>query len=277
MTLTFSKYHGLGNDFMVVDGPAPSTEAVKQLCDRHRGIGGDGVIAVDGLSMRVINADGSEPEMCGNGIRCVALHLLRRGEAGPNFPIQTAAGVHLCQHTDASDSSEATSLTAAAIRVQMTTPALGAAAIGAATSETLMQTEIELEGARPALTAVSMGNPHVVLFEIPKTTLRELGPAIASHPWFPRGVNVGFAQIQRGAIHLDVLERGAGWTQACGTGACAAAVAAVETGRLPRGEVIPVHLPGGVLHIEVGEAGEPVWMTGRAEFVFQGEATIKSA
>lgn len=276
--ISFRKYEGLGNDFLLVDVESQATrpigaETVRALCDRHRGIGADGVLFVGmgekGPFFRIQNADGSEPEMCGNGLRCVAIDFVRRGLVeGSSFIVDTAAGPHRCEVIEASGEGR--------VRIEMR-------------AASLLTRELPLDGAgethidRPLegltgglrFTAVSMGNPHVVTFDrVSDETRLELAPRIESAPRFAKRVNVGFATMKAGAIELRVFERGVGWTEACGTGACAAAVAAVETGRAPRHTPIEVRLPGGSLVIEVGERGESVKMTGPARYVFTGETAF---
>jgi diaminopimelate epimerase len=260
----FSKYEGLGNDFVLVDGPALDAARVKALCDRHRGIGADGVIAIDRAGerpyMRVVNSDGSTPEMCGNGLRCVALHLVRTGvfAARQSFVVDTDAGPHGC------------SLDGDLVTIEMAVPSLEPASLPVLADGPLVDAPFSIGDETLRVTAVSMGNPHAVLFDEVGMRRLELGPRIGSDPRFPRGVNVGFARTTGDAIELFVFERGAGWTEACGTGAAAAAVAAVETGRFARDARIPVDLPGGRLVIEVGAAGRRVTMTGPARHVFDG-------
>lgn len=268
MTARFEKWEGLGNDFVIVaDREGIDASAV---CDRHRGVGADGVLVVKGgarPSMAVINADGSEPEMCGNGLRCAALYLVARGEAKANevFVVETAAGPHACEVLD-----EARGI----VRVEMRAPELWAEKVP--TTLTAEGRAIDVEhrvlGRTLHVTAVSMGNPHAVIFDpIDARERALLGPAIEGDTAaFPQRVNVGFASLTGArAITLYVYERGAGWTQACGTGACAAAVAAIETGRIAPGGPIAVTLPGGTLSIDVRGA-EPVRMSGPARRVFVG-------
>ncbi|MBO6940165.1 MAG: diaminopimelate epimerase [Deltaproteobacteria bacterium] len=264
--LRFSKYEGLGNDFIIVDGAAQvDTERAVELCDRHRGIGADGVLIVNASapSMEVINADGSVPEMCGNGLRCVVWHLVREGhfERGAEHQIQTGAGPHLAKlHGDGD------------VEIWMSAPTLEPKEVPMAADGPRVDAPIEVVGRTLSFTAVGMGNPHAVIFdELTAAERLEYGPQVQAHQWFPAGVNVGFARMVDGGLELHVLERGSGWTQACGTGACAAAVAAVETGRAERGTPIRVELPGGALTIVVGEPGERVRMRGPARHVFDGE------
>jgi diaminopimelate epimerase len=277
VTLQFEKWEGLGNDFVVVGPQALERRVdVRAMCDRHRGIGADGVLVVapatEGrpASMRVVNADGSEPEMCGNGLRCAALHLVRarRAPAGERFVVDTAAGPHGCEVLD---------VERGIVRVEMRAPVLTASEIpttlAPSPGDRALDVAIDVLGRTVHVTAVSMGNPHAVTFDpISATERLVLGPAIeGAITFFPARANAGFARITgERAIELFVHERGAGWTEACGTGACAAAVAAIETGRIARGGPIEVTLPGGTLTIEVGAPGQPVRMTGPARHVFSG-------
>ncbi len=275
MPLPFYKYEGLGNDFLIVErealGGVPlSAERAIALCDRHRGVGGDGVLILDLESPRmdVINSDGSVPEMCGNGIRCAALHLARRaGESALELSIDTLAGPHACLVVNRAG--------AESVAVQMTPPSLMPRDLPLSSNEPWLDHPLEVGGQAVRLSGVSMGNPHAVTFDAIGDARFELGPEIQRDPHFPEGVNVGFvSELDGSSMRLDVLERGAGWTQACGTGACAAAVAAVETGRAQREEPISVRLPGGTLMITVGAPGETVLMQGPARFVFRGETEL---
>jgi diaminopimelate epimerase len=275
MALPFYKYEGLGNDFLIVErealgGAQLSAERAIALCDRHRGVGGDGVLILDVESPRmdVINSDGSVPEMCGNGIRCAALHLARRaGESALEVSIDTLAGPHACLVVNG--------VGAESVAVQMAPPSLMPRDIPLSSNEPWLDHPLAVGGQTLHLSGVSMGNPHAVTFDDVGEARFELGPAIQSDPHFPEGVNVGFVSgLDGSSMRLDVLERGAGWTQACGTGACAAAIAAVETGRAQRQEPISVRLPGGTLMITVGAPGETVLMQGPARFVFLGETEI---
>ncbi len=264
MELTFTKYEGLGNDFIVVDEDVPRDEAIA-MCDRHLGIGADGVL-ITGLAsgvpfMRVINADGSTPQMCGNGLRCVALHLAPRVDANARaFEVETDAGPHRCEV-----------LGDGRVRVEMAVPSLDPADLPVTADDVVIDRAWDVDGRTHRVTCVSMGNPHVVLFDVPEGERGALGPRLEGDARFPERVNVGFAAMVGPAeMKLAVYERGVGWTRACGTGACAAAVAAVETGRAKRGEPLKVGLPGGVLEIVVGERGSRVSMTGPARRVFAG-------
>lgn len=282
MTVAFTKYEGLGNDFIVVEADVGVPQATA-MCDRHLGIGADGVL-MTGVAggrpfMRVINADGSAPEMCGNGLRCVALHLSLTGAvSGDVFEVDTDAGPHRCRV-----------LPGGLVEVQMAVPVLEASSIPVAAADAgdagdaedagdpgdgaaeVIDAPWDVDGLTLRVTCVSMGNPHVVTFDDVGDTALTLGPRLEADPRFPARVNVGFATMPAtGGLDLAVYERGVGWTRACGTGACAAAVAAVETGRAPRGVALEVRLPGGALVIEVGTRGERVSMTGPARRVFTG-------
>lgn len=276
MELSFEKYEGLGNDFLVVDDPqtVPAIDAAlaMRLCDRHRGVGGDGVLMTglrgDRPFMRVFNADGSVPEMCGNGLRCVALHLVHRGlaRARDPFVVDTDAGEHRVIVHDAEGRE-------GRVEVAMRPASLEPRELPLRSEHRWVNEPIEVAGRLVRVTAVSMGNPHAVLFE--ENEEREvLGPALERDPRFPARVNVGFASRTERGLDLAVWERGVGWTMACGTGACAAAVAAVETGRAERGRELAVRLPGGELTIVVGAQDEPVRMTGPARHVFSGRIVL---
>lgn len=276
MTFRFHKYEGLGNDFLIVEqGRAPkiTAQVASRLCDRHFGVGGDGVL-VTGFSggvpfMKVINADGSVPEMCGNGLRCVALYLVQRGLVdATSFSIDTDAGPHLVRVSDRGRHGE--------VEVSMRPASLDAADVLRDASGTFLDAPFQVDGTTVRISAVSMGNPHAVTFDDVGQREAELGPRIERDPRFRAGANVGFARMRdKKSMDLRVWERGVGFTLACGTGACAAAVAAVETGRAPRDEAIAVHLPGGPLSIRVGERGERIDMTGPARWVFEGEVDFE--
>ena len=271
MTLRFAKYEGLSNDFIIVDlaggdeqGRAALRARAVELCDRHRGVGADGVLIVtpgDRPHMEVVNADGSFAQMCGNGLRCVALHLYRTQVVGSGpFVVDTDAGPHGCEV-----------LSSELVRVAMVPAKVSPADLPLRAGQPWVDTPLSLPSGRLHLTAVSMGNPHAVTFDAVGDGRLQLGPEVARDDHFPEGVNVGFGQMNSADdMRLDVLERGAGWTQACGTGACAAAVAAVLTGRAERGKPLTVRLPGGPLQIVVGAEGESILMTGPTRHVFDG-------
>ncbi|MDR0434434.1 MAG: diaminopimelate epimerase [Gracilibacteraceae bacterium] len=274
--MNFVKMHGLGNDFILADEFKAQTgldyaEAARKLCDRRRGIGGDGLLlllpAQDAEArMRVFNADGSEAEMCGNGVRCLAKYVYDAGYVTSEaFTIQTEAGIkNVWLSADGGSGRE--------IRVNMGIPLLRPDWIPAlARQETAVQEKIEMDGHSFIFTAVSIGNPHCVIFTpaIEEIRLTEVGPALERHPLFPARTNVEFAQVvNRREIILRVWERGAGATQACGTGACAAVVAGVLEGRLEREAL--VLLPGGALRVNWQDSG-PLLMSGPAAYAFRGE------
>jgi len=266
---TFDKIEGLGNDFIVVDARLTPTLA-REVCDRHRGIGADGVLFVDTVarSMRVMNADGSRPEMCGNGIRCVMLWLAQRDlvSAGKTLTIDTDAGPHACTLLSLDGSR-------ASVRVAMRPYLMDPAPALVKSDAPLIEADVPVDEVHHVIgTYVSMGNPHWVVFDAEAQKAEALAPALERHPLFPSHVNVGLAEVLGPrSLSLKVYERGVGYTQACGTGACAAAAAAVETGRMSRGKPIEVHLPGGTLEILVSDRGSPVFMTGPARHVFRGE------
>jgi len=264
--LDFEKYEGLGNDFLVVEaGDASIVDAdrARRLCDRRFGVGGDGVLLVlpprtpgAAASMRVINSDGSIPEMCGNGLRCVALHLARTrqaGEAGAELTIDTDAGVRRC------------TLDGERITVDM------------GPVRVLEDILLDVGDARVGLTLADAGNPHAVALstfaQYTHSDFERLGPQIATHSRFAHGTNAEFAVLRDGAIDLVVWERGAGATLACGTGACATVAVAVAKGLAPADREIRVNLPGGPLAIRMdSETGHAI-LRGPARHVFSGRTT----
>ncbi|HJZ85486.1 MAG TPA: diaminopimelate epimerase [Polyangia bacterium] len=272
--LRFAKYHGLGNDFIVID-EAVSARAATLLCDRRFGVGADGVLMVlpapaagADARMRILNADGSEPEMCGNGIRCVAKELFDSGRVRKDvIRIDTLAGVLACA-VQVGESGRVDT-----VAVEMGRPRL---------TRERAQEPLAIGGRELALTCVSMGNPHAITFvsgEEPLRPLAErLGPLVEHHEWFPMRTNVEFARVRSSGaeIELVVWERGCGITMACGTGACATAAAAVLTGRAPAGREIAVDLPGGRLGITVAEDGSGVRMRGPARLAFRGECDLEA-
>jgi diaminopimelate epimerase len=277
VNLGFTKYEGLGNDFVLIDeasAPPIDDGLAIRLCDRHFGIGADGLL-LTGLSqgrpyMRVINADGSRPEMCGNGLRCVALHWAQRERLGLDFEIDTDAGPHavaVIRHGDHAGS----------INVAMRAASLRAGDVLRDAQGEHLDLPFEVDGRLLRFTAVSMGNPHAVLFEDVGNEIDRLGPRIERDARFGAGVNVGFARMTGpNAMTLRVWERGVGFTLACGTGACAAAVAAIETGRAAREKPVEVTLPGGSLTIRVGERKDRIQMMGPARKVFAGELEVNA-
>jgi diaminopimelate epimerase len=264
---------GIGNDFVMVDAlreislPSDLAAYARQVCDRRFGIGGDGLILLEkGVQapyrQRMFNPDGSESEMCGNGIRCFARLLVDHGHATSETPIPVETGAGLLQVEVLADRR---------VRVDMGIARLRRGEIGmagGADNQGFFEQEVG-HGFRG--TAVSMGNPHLVIFvdDVAKIDLETLGPALEVHPLFPQRTNVHFVQVvDRTHLIQRTWERGAGITLACGTGACASVVAAVVTDRSDR--KVENRLPGGILEIEVAPEGR-VFMTGPAETVFEGE------
>ncbi|MGO8997416.1 MAG: diaminopimelate epimerase [Polyangiaceae bacterium] len=259
----FEKYEGLGNDFVVVDAANEgevSSERARDLCDRRRGVGADGVLvmlpaSVDGADgrMRVINADGSIAEMCGNGLRCAALHLaLRRGLDRGELSIQSDAGVRRCGFERRGD--EAVVLAdMGVVRV-------------------LEDVLVDVEGERVSLTRVDAGNPHAVAFRgATREELERLGPRLSAAPVFERGTNVEFARLENGVLDVLVWERGAGPTLACGTGACAAVAAASAKGIVREDGAVRVRLPGGDLEVRYDRATGRATLRGPARRVYAGK------
>lgn len=287
--MRFAKYHGLGNDFLVVDlrdVSAADAAAVQDparviaLCDRQFGVGGDGVLAVlpsttSDVRMRVLNSDGSEAEMCGNGIRCVAKELHDRGGLRqPEITIETGAGRLTCA-IDAVDG------VARSVTVAMGMPRLlrGEIPMTGPAGERCIEQALEIGGAARAITCVSMGNPHAITFIESRADAMRLattvGPSVEHHAWFPNRTNAEFAHVKdRREIDLVVWERGCGITLACGTGACATTVAAVVTGRADEATPVRVNLPGGSLEITVAAGLAGVAMKGPALHVFDGELDL---
>ncbi len=278
-TLRFAKLHGTANDFVYVDAregfPGDPAALAPRLCDRRRGIGADGLILLERSStadcrMIVYNADGSRAEMCGNGIRGLAKFVRDRGlVCADPLRVETDAGVKTIS-TQANGAGRV-----ARVTVDMGRPEWDGRAIPLATDGEAIERPLEVGGRPYTVTCVSMGNPHCVVFvdgDVAGVPLADLGPGFARHPFFPRGVNTEFVRV-RGAGRLDmrVWERGAGETMACGTGACAAAVAAARTGRTARRVVVA--LPGGELDID-WRPDDHVLMTGDAVEVFEGQVEV---
>jgi diaminopimelate epimerase len=276
--MKFTKMQGLGNDFIVVDGfrrtldEAALPELAQRMCDRHFGVGADGLLLAlpsdqADFRMRLINADGSEAEHCGNGIRCVARFVYEQGHARrPEITGETVGRINVLQ-MNAPDGTVET------VRVDMGEPEFRRAQIpmtGPPDSEAV-DAPLEVDGQTLAFTCVSMGNPHAVTFvdDPERYPVERIGPLVEHHAAFPRRTNTEFIQVVGPhELKMRVWERGAGETLACGTGACAALVAAARTGRAGRRAV--VHLRGGDLQIEWAEDNR-VYMTGPAVTVFEGE------
>ncbi|MBO0365688.1 diaminopimelate epimerase [Pseudomonas shirazensis] len=276
MLLRFTKMHGLGNDFMVLDLVSQHAHIqpkhAKQWGDRHTGIGFDQLLIVEApnnpdvdFRYRIFNADGSEVEQCGNGARCFARFVLdKRLTAKKLIRVETKGGIiELDVRNDGQ------------ICVDMGPPRLAPEQIPFQAAEQALSYALEVDGQNYSIAAVSMGNPHSVLRvdDVLTAPVHELGPKIEHHPRFPQRVNAGFIQIvDRHHANLRVWERGAGETQACGTGACAAAVAAISQGWMD--SPVSIDLPGGRLSIEWAGPGQPVLMTGPAVRVYEGQVRL---
>jgi diaminopimelate epimerase len=276
---SFLKMHGLGNDFVIFDArtfalPLDSATA-KAIADRKRGIGCDQIILIEApkngadASMRIFNADGGEVESCGNAARCVGSLLMAEMEKG-QVMLATAGGPVLC--ADAGGDS---------VTVDLGPPRLDWREIPMAQAVDTESFALSVPGfdepALASVAAVSVGNPHCVLFveDAENAPVTKLGPAIEHHPWFPSRTNVEFVEPRgRGTLRMRVWERGAGVTLACGTGACAAAVAAHLRGIA--GRKVTLLLDGGELGIEWRESDDHVLMTGPAKFSFGGEVDLKA-
>jgi diaminopimelate epimerase len=282
--LSFTKMHGAGNDFIVIDAlqrPVKMSLALAQrLCDRRFGVGADQILLVEpsrraDFRMRIVNADGSEVEMCGNGIRCVARYVYEKGHAKTTrMSFETKAGLIR------------PSLEGDQVRVDMGPPILDADKVPTRARGRVMDFPLaklrpalksfNRDMARLAMTCVSMGNPHAVIFvpDLDPIPVEAWGPVLERHPFFSRRANVEFVHVENpGQVRVRVWERGAGLTMACGTGACAVVVAGVLTGRLHRAVI--VRLPGGDLRVEWA-ADNRVFMTGPAEFVYEGIVNSKA-
>jgi len=272
MRLEFTKMHGLGNDFMVVDLVTQRVrlepEQIRQLADRHFGIGFDQLLLVEppdnpdvDFRYRIFNADGSEVSQCGNGARCFARFVRERRLTRKDvLRVQTASGIIELRIDDNG-----------LVTVDMGAPHFVPADIPFVADADALTHTVEVAGQAVTLSVVSMGNPHAVLRvdDVGAAPVVTLGPALENHARFPERVNVGFMQIvDAHRIRLRVFERGTGETLACGTGACAAAVAGIRLGLLK--SPVTVALPGGELEIHWAGAGQSVIMTGPATRVFDG-------
>ncbi|XP_060201783.1 diaminopimelate epimerase, chloroplastic isoform X2 [Lycium barbarum] len=283
----FVKYHGLGNDFILVDNrdttePKVTPDKAAKLCDRNFGIGADGVIfAMPGVNgtdytMRIFNSDGSEPEMCGNGIRCLAKFIaeLENSHGKRSFTIHTGAGLIVPEIQDDGK-----------VRVDMGEPILKASDVPTKLppnrDQSAVKSRLDVDGRAWNVTCVSMGNPHCVTFgteqsqdlQVDELNLAEIGPKFEHHVMFPARTNTEFVQVFSPThLKMRVWERGAGETLACGTGACAVVVAAVLEGLAARR--CTVDLPGGPLDIEWSEKDNHIYMTGPAEVVFYGSVPL---
>lgn len=278
----FWKYHGIGNDFVVFDGtkedPGFTPEQIAFMCDRNFGIGSDGVIyvnpGIDGsdCTMRIFNTDGTEPEMCGNGIRCVAKFAYDMGIVKKtDFVIHTGKG-NLGAHCTIGDDGKV-----ASVRIDMGAPILKPELVPVkGDKDRFINEPVTVEGIPVHINGVSMGNPHCVIFDdLAQDQVEKLGPFLEAYrDLFPKKANVEFAKVEDGKIDIKVFERGVGWTLACGTGACATTTSAALNGLVPFDVPVQVHLPGGYLKITVDSKLEHVFMDGPAEFVYSGNIEL---
>jgi diaminopimelate epimerase len=289
VAMKFTKMHGAGNDYVYVNAfveqvPRDLKSLAIAVSDRHTGIGGDGLILicpseVADARMRMFNADGSESEMCGNGIRCVAKYVHDHGIARKNeLKIETGRGI-LTLQLEVADGQ------VRQVRVDMGEPILESGKIPTTLPgpqvvdyplpafKAAVPGDWQRDcGLDPRMTCVSMGNPHVVLYckSVAKVPLEAVGPELENHPLFPRRINVHFVEVHgSGEVTMRTWERGSGITLACGTGACAVCVAGVLTGR--SGREVMAHVPGGDLRLEWSAGDNHVYMTGPAAEVFSGE------
>ncbi len=275
--MRFTKMHGIGNDYVYVSTfdqrpPGDPAALARAVSDRHTGIGGDGMIMImpserADARMRMFNADGSEGEMCGNGVRCVAKYLFDHGISSKNqLTIETGRGILTLDL-------EVEGRRVRRVRVDMGTPILVADQIPTVLpGNPPINVPIEVGEGTLEVTAVSMGNPHIVTYDpdVASFPLEKVGPVLEHHKAFPRRVNVHVVEKKSdNEVVMRTWERGSGITLACGTGACAVCVAGVLTGRT--GRTLIAHLPGGDLELEWPSDQSPVFMTGSATEVFSGE------
>ncbi len=270
MALGFYKYEGLGNDFVLVEADREDvvTPALaRQLCDRRLGVGADGVLLLlpprstgADARMKVLNADGSVPEMCGNGLRCAVLHHARtRGRRAGEVSFDTDAGLRPCVVDDENGRG-------------LVTVDMGVVRV---TGDVTLELDDDAGGERGPrdpweLSLADAGNPHAITTSpATRAVIDAVGPRLATHSHFPAGTNVEFAVFRKGAIDLVVWERGVGVTHACGTGACATVAVGVARGLVPAGEDVTVNLPGGALSVTMRPDGHAI-MRGPARHVFSG-------
>lgn len=276
MKLQFTKMHGAGNDFVVIDNSAGnialSGDQIKQIADRHFGVGCDQLLMVETATStqvdfryRIFNADGGEVEQCGNGARCFVRFVVEKGLTKKHqIDVETAGGIItlLLQNNGQ-------------VTVNMGIPDFEPTALPFSAAQQQSQYALPILDKNITISALSMGNPHAVMLvdDVEKAPVTSLGPQIESHPLFPKHVNAGFMQVSsKHTIYLRVYERGSGETLACGSGACAAVVSGIQLNLLA--SPVTVHTRGGRLHIEWAGEGRPVMMTGPAEIVFEGEIEI---
>ena len=280
MKLKFTKMHGCGNDYIYFncfEQEVADPEALSiRLSDRHFGIGGDGIVLicpsdVADAKMRMFNADGSEGKMCGNATRCIGKYMYEHGLISkPEMTLETLSGIKILKMTE--EDGKITS-----VRVDMGKAILKPSEIPTKyTGDTAVSVPLTVDGTDYAVTCVSMGNPHCIIFvdqDVNTLDLPKIGPSFENHEMFPERINTEFIRvIDNHTLQMRVWERGSGETLACGTGACAAAVASVLNGYCPKGEDITIHLIGGELKIRYTD--EAVYLTGPATTVFEGSIEL---
>ncbi len=280
MKLKFTKMHGCGNDYIYFncfEQEVADPEALSiRLSDRHFGIGGDGIVLicpsdVADAKMRMFNADGSEGKMCGNATRCIGKYMYEHGLISkPEMTLETLSGIKILKMTE--EDGKITS-----VRVDMGKAILKPSEIPTKyTGDTAVSVPLTVDGTEYAVTCVSMGNPHCIVFvdqDVSTLDLPKIGPSFENHEMFPERINTEFIRvIDDHTLQMRVWERGSGETLACGTGACAAAVASVLNGYCPKGEDITIHLIGGELKIRYTD--EAVYLTGPATTVFEGSIEL---
>jgi diaminopimelate epimerase len=275
--MRFTKAHGLGNDFILIaetDAPEDRAEWARRLCDRHRGVGGDGVVlhrpAPEGIGFLLVNADGRPGEISGNGLRCLAALAVREGWAAPRHVVHTVVGPKAVVVSPAGGGRYR-------IETDLGAPLLASGEVPVALepgTERVVDHPLEAAGRRVLVTATSMGNPHCAVFcDVPAddSLLSALGPALERHPFFPQRTNVEFVTVRsRDEIRVRFWERGVGYTQASGTGSASAAVASIITGRT--GRRVRAVCDGGILVIDWPEGGS-LRQLGEAELLFDGDWT----
>lgn len=276
-SIKFTKMHGAGNDYVYLDAtkscPPGLPELARRISDRHYGVGSDGLVVIlpsgsADFRMRMFNADGSEAQMCGNASRCIGKYVYEKGlTAKREIKLETAAGIKVLSLRLADDGK------VKEIRVDMGQPVVDPSLVPAASPgpAPLLMHEVEVGGERLLVSAVSMGNPHGVIFTdcITDRQVLTLGPELECHPLWPEKANIEFARVlDPGHLEMRVWERGSGETMACGTGACATVVAGVLNGLCSRS--VDLDLRGGRLHVDWDEGSGHVFLSGGAEFICDG-------
>jgi diaminopimelate epimerase len=269
--MKFWKMHGLGNDYIVIDNRdhkiIDATELAKKICERRFSIGADGLLLVSSsrvaaVKMRILNADGSEAEMCGNGIRCFAKYCYENDIAKKtDFTVETLSGIkHVWLTLKANE--------VTTVKVDMEEPNWQRASLPMLGEDTCINCNLEIDGELYKITCLSMGNPHCVIFveNVDEFPIDYVGPIVENDKTFPKRTNVGFVQVlNKNELKVRVWERGCGETLACGTGTCAAVAAANKLGKV--GNKVTVHVLGGDLQVDVGKT---LFLSGAAEKVYEG-------